>query len=125
MELWPCHSCHGINRSSIWFQIQCENGRIILSLHLHDWTKSLLSERITAINDFIVAVKELMNPSHELVTRNVMETDKENHNQPSQVVSAGIKRQIMAGSSKSPSKKLKYIDHSLDEEIEQHKRGIS
>ena len=63
-----------------------------------------------------------MNTTH---TSNVIETDKENHDQPAQVVSTGSKRQITASSSKSPSKKLKYIDDSLDEEIEQHKRGIS
>lgn len=96
-----------------------------MSLHLHDWTKSLLSERITVINDFIVAVKQLMKPSHELETRDVMEADKENHDQPAQVKSTGSKRQIMASSSKSPSKKLKYINDSLDEEIERHKKGIS
>ena len=50
-----------------------------------------------------------------------MESDKENC---SEVVSTGTKRYSTPSTSKSPSKKLKYIDDSLDEEIERCKKGI-
>ena len=59
--------------------------------------------------------------NYSILESSFAESDKESR---SEVVSTGTKRYSTPSSSKSPSKKLKYIDDSLDEEIERCKKGI-
>lgn len=94
---------------------------MILSIHLHDWSKSVITERILSVDDYITAINKILNPSCKPTNSSVLEADKQNS---VEVVSTSVKRHSMPSSSKSPLKKLKCIDNSLDEEIERHKKGI-
>ena len=64
----------------------------------------------------------MLDPNHEPTNSSVLEADKENC---VELVSTNVKRRRVPSSSKSPSKKLKYIDDSVDEEIERHKKRYS
>ena len=101
--------------------MQCENGRIILSIQQHNWSKSVVAERILSVDDFVTAVNKMLDPNREPTNSSVLEADKENC---VELVSTNVKRHRVPSSLKSPSKKLKYIDNSVDEEIERHKKGI-
>ena len=108
--------------------MQCENGRVVVSIQLHDWSKSVIAQRILSVDEFITAVHDILGPvscyeptNNSILESSFVESDKENC---SEVVSTGAKRYSTVNSPKSPSKKLKYIDDSLDEEIERCKKGI-
>lgn len=80
---------------------------------LHDWSKSLVTEITSSVDDFITVVLRLLNSVDEGITESG--TEKE-----SDVTVTGLKRQSV--SSCSNSKKFKYINDCLDEEIERHKK---
>lgn len=93
----------------------------------HDWSKSSVSEITATVADFIKAVLNLINPSHESIDSSATDSlaEKEDHS-TSPVVIAGPKRNSVAIASglKTPSKKFKHIDDTLDEEIERNKKGV-
>ena len=89
----------------------------------------MIAQRILSVDEFITAVHDILGPvscyeptNNSILESSFVESDKENC---SEVVSTGAKGTVHAvNSPKSPSKKLKYIDDSLDEEIERCKKGI-
>ena len=88
----------------------------------------MIAQRILSVDEFITAVHDILGPvscyeptNNSILESSFVESDKENC---SEVVSTGAKRYSTVNSPKSPSKKLKYIDDSLDEEIERCKKGI-
>ena len=88
----------------------------------------MIAQRILSVDEFITAVHDILGPvscyeptNNSILESSFVESDKENC---SEVISTGAKRYNTANSPKSPSKKLKYIDDSLDEEIERCKKGI-
>ena len=88
----------------------------------------MIAQRILSVDEFITTVHDILGPvscgeptNDSILESSFAESDKENR---PEVVSTGTKRYCTPSSSKSPSKKLKYIDDSLDEEIERCKKGI-
>ena len=86
---------------------------------LHDWSKSLVTEINSSVDDFITGVLRLLNPVNEGSTK----SGAKKEDQLSDVIVIGLKRQSI--SSCLNSKKFKYINDCLDEEIERHKKGIN
>ena len=87
---------------------------------LHDWSKSLVTEITSSVDDFIAAVSRLLN-FNPVDEGSCSKSGAEKKDQLSDATVTGLKRQSIT--SCSNSKKFKYINDCLDEEIERYKKG--
>jgi len=102
--------------------VLCENGRVALSIKFHDWTISVLKERIESVPDFTAKLNSLITSS------SASEVEKENlpdvttHMQLSPL---GATKRGCRDTPQLKIKKLKCIENLMDGDIERHKIGYN
>jgi len=100
--------------------VLCENGRVALSIKLHDWTISVLKERIESVPDFTAKLNSLITSS------SASEVEKENlADVTTQLSPLGATKRGCRDTPQSKTKKLKCIENLMDGDIERHKIGYN
>ena len=85
-------------------QFTCENGRIVLGIHQHEWNRSFSAEFAGLTNT------EFVDRFSALTSAGTTPTSRKRSSEHLEVPS-------------SPSKKLKFIHHGMDELIEKKRVG--
>ena len=90
---------------------------------MHDWTTSVLKERIASVPEFTTKLNSLIKNSP---VTNVVEVEKENFGDvPTQLSPLGATKRSCRDTPQPKSKRLKCIENLMDGDIEGHRKGYS